>query len=74
MNVELSQGSHFFHNITSFGVKYLSLNYDGKYCVNWNLLNTQEVITEKQFVKHVRFKAPLNIKFDGRIGKGTITI
>lgn len=74
MNVELSQGSHFFHNITSFGVKYLSLNYDGKYRINWNLLNEQEVIKEGQFVKHVRFKTPLNIKFDGRIGKGTITI
>ncbi len=74
MNVELSQGSHFFHNITSFGVKYISLNYDGKFEINWDLINSQEIINNKQFVKHVRFKTPLNVKIDGRIGKGIITI
>lgn len=74
MNVELSQGSHFFHNITSFGVKYLSLNYDGKFEINWDLLNAQDVIAEKQFVKHVRFNSPLNVKIDGRIGKGVICL
>ncbi len=74
MNVELSQGSHFFHNITSFGVKYLSLNYDGNYKINWNLINSQDVIEEKNFIKHIRFKNPLNIKFDGRNGKGIISL
>lgn len=74
MNVELSQGSHFFHNITSFGVKYLSLNYDGKFNINWNLLNEQSVIEDKGFIKHIRFKNSLNIKLDGRKGKGIISI
>lgn len=74
INVDLSQGSHFFHNITSFGVKYLSLNYDGKYRIDWELLNSQDTILEKQFIKHIRFKAPLNIKIDGRTGKGIISL
>jgi len=74
MNVDLSQGSHFFHNITSFGVKYLSLNYDGDYKINWDLLNSQDTIIDKQFIRHVRFKAPLKIKIDGRTGKGIISL
>jgi hypothetical protein len=72
MNIELSQGSHFFHNLTSFSVSYFSINYDGKYRIDWDWLNSQEVITETEFVKHVRLKQPLIIKVDGRTGMGVI--
>jgi len=74
MNVELSQGSHFFHNLTSFGVKYLSLNYDGKYIINWDVINSAETISERHFIKHVKFNKPLSIKIDGRTGKGIVSL
>ena len=36
MNVELSQGSHFFHNLTSFGVAYFSVPFTGPYKIDWD--------------------------------------
>ena len=72
INVELSQGSHFFHNLTSFNVCYFSINYDGKFKIDWNWLNEQNTVTEKDFVKHVSLSKPLKIKVDGRTGRGVI--
>ncbi len=72
INVELSQGSHFFHNINSFNVSYFSINYDEKFKIDWNWLNEQEVVNEKIFVKHVGLKNSLLIKVDGRTGRGII--
>ena len=72
MNVDLSQGSHFFHNLTSFNVKYFSINFDGKYKIDWKWLGEQKLITEKRYVKHVRLEESLTVKVDGRTGKGVI--
>ncbi len=72
INVELSQGSHFFHNINSFNVSYFSINYDEKFKIDWNWLNSREVINETIFVKHVRLEKSLSIKVDGRTGRGII--
>ncbi|MBL7033626.1 MAG: hypothetical protein ISR91_05715 [Candidatus Delongbacteria bacterium] len=41
INVELSQGSHFFHNLTSFNVCYFSLPLTGRYQVDWEWLDRQ---------------------------------
>jgi len=72
INVELSQGSHFFHNLTSFNVCYFSINYDGKFAIDWNWLNSQKIIRETEFVRHVSLNNPLKIKVDGRKGIGAI--
>lgn len=72
VNVELSQGSHFFHNLTSFQVGYFSLHHEGQYKINWGWLNEQEVVTELPYSKHVKTKRPLEIKIDGRKGRGVI--
>jgi len=69
----LSQGSHFFHNITSFKVFYFSLNPEDKYRVDWDWLKNQPVVQETDFVRHVRLSAPLTIKVDGRTSRGVIT-
>jgi hypothetical protein len=66
INVELSQGSHFFHNLSSFNVSYISINYDGKYSIDWAWLSKQKKISETEFVKHVELEKPLLIKVDGR--------
>ena len=39
MNVEMSQGSHFFHNITSLGVNYFSIPITSPYPLDWDWLN-----------------------------------
>jgi hypothetical protein len=72
MNVEPSQGSHFFHNMTSFGVSYLSVHHDGRRGIGWEWLDQQETVAETDHVRHVRLKRPLLVKVDGRNGLGGI--
>jgi hypothetical protein len=72
MNVEPSQGSHFFHNMTSFGVSYLSVHHNELRGIDWNWLHQQEVVAETDHVRHVRLKRPLLVKVDGRNGLGGI--
>jgi hypothetical protein len=72
MNFMLSQGSHFFHNITSFQVCYFSVAHWDKHGIRWDWLNQQKVINETQFIRHVRSSSPLQIKVDGRKGRGVI--
>jgi hypothetical protein len=69
----LSQGSHFFHNITSFRVFYFSLNPSDKYRIDWDWLGRQPVVEETEFVRHVRTPAPFKIKVDGRLSRGVIS-
>lgn len=68
----LSQGSHFFHNITSFKVFYFSISPSDKYTIDWGWLNGQNAVHDTEFVRHVRLPAPLKIKVDGRTGRGVI--
>lgn len=72
INVELSQGSHFFHNLSSFNVSYFSLNYDGEFAIDWEWLNQQKVVNETNFVKHIKLESPLKIKVDGKTSCGVI--
>ncbi len=73
INVDLSQGSHFFHNISSFQVSYFSLHHSGKYKIDWPWLEGQEKVEETEFLRHVRLKSPLTVRVDGRSGKGVIS-
>jgi hypothetical protein len=73
MNHMLSQGSHFFHNITSFQVFYFSVAHWDKYRIDWDWLNDQKVIDEAQYIRHVRPASPLRIIVDGRKGRGVIS-
>ena len=72
MNPDLSQGSHFFHNLISFRVLYLSLRHGGRHSINWDRLNRQETISEFDHVKHVRSAEPFLVKVDGRRRKGVV--
>ncbi|MCP4546527.1 MAG: hypothetical protein GY835_08695 [bacterium] len=72
MITDMSQGSHFFHNMLSFKVKYMSVKYSGPYHINWDWLTRQTIVNETNFVCHVRLASPLEIKVDGRSGKGVI--
>ncbi len=69
VRVELSQGSHYFQNIISMGVKYFTLPISSQYKIDWEWLKMQEVIEETQFLRHVRLSRPLDIKVDGRTSR-----
>lgn len=71
-NVELSQGSHFFHNINSFQVLYFSIKSDRVENIDWSWTLDSETKHELTFTKHIKLKKPLIIKVDGRIAKGVI--
>lgn len=71
--VDPSQGTHFFQNLTSFGVGYMSVNdyiNEGRY--NIDKLESLAAVYETEFVKSVRFETPLISKIDGRQGCGVI--
>ena len=70
--VELSQGSHYFHNIINLGIKYFTVPFTSPYKIDWEWLGQQEVLEESTFVRHVRTKRPLRIKVDGRSSRGVI--
>ncbi len=72
INVDLSQGSHFFHNLTSFNVSYFSITYDSDFKIDWDWLNSQQIVQETNFVKHIKLTQPLTIKVDGRKSRGVI--
>jgi hypothetical protein len=68
----LSQGSHFFHNITSFRVFYFSLSPFDRHRIDWEWLSRQPAAGEAEFVRHVRLASPLKITVDGTAGRGVI--
>lgn len=72
MDKEFSQGSHFFHNITSFGVSYFSVRHTDSPGIDWEWLDSQKCVSESEFVRLVQVEHPLKIKIDGRVGRGVI--
>lgn len=71
--VDPSQGTHFFQNLTSFGVGYFTVNAfmnDGVY--NQDFLNAHEPVTETKFLRHVHFNKPLVVKIDGKKNIGLV--
>jgi hypothetical protein len=72
VDFNLSQGSHFFHNLTSFKIFYLSIHHSGDHSLNWGVLAARPAVNETEFVRHVEFPSPLRIKVDGRNGRGLI--
>jgi hypothetical protein len=72
MDFMLSQGSHFFHNITSFRVFYFSVPHWEKYKIDWDWLTSQEVVAETELISHVRLNTPLKIVVDGTTSRGVI--
>lgn len=71
--IDPSQGTHFFQNLTSFKVGYLTINpfiKDGYFDVEY--LNTQEAVFEDLYLRHIRFKEPLKVIIDGKDNKAAI--
>ena len=71
--VEPSFGTHFFQNLITFAVAYLTINSSSGYCsFDWDWLNALEPVSETEFIRHVRLKEPLEVLVDGRIGKAVV--
>jgi hypothetical protein len=72
MNVELSQGSHFFHNLSSFRASYFMVQHGRPFGINWGWLNQQAVVHETEYLRHVRPAVRLLVRVDGRTRRGVI--
>ena len=65
--VDPSQGTHFFQNLTSFGVGYFTINdFNGDGVYNRAVLDALPAVEETAHVRHVRFPRALSIKVDGK--------
>jgi len=72
MNVEMSQGAHFFHNLLSFRVAYLSVPLHGTSRIDWEALEALPRLAETPHVCHARLEQPLLLKVDGRTGRAVV--
>lgn len=72
MSIDLSQGSHFFHNLLAFKVPYFCIMHNEQDNINREKINSQNTIFETEYIKHIRTSEPLTIMVDGLSGKGII--
>ena len=72
-DVEPSQGTHFFQNVTSLGVGYLTINpFRGDGIFREELLDARKALYEGTYLRHVRFDRPLWVCVDGRSNRGMV--
>ena len=71
--IDPSQGTHFFQNLTSFRVGYMTVNpfiNDGSY--NLEKLSKRKAVYDDGMIRHVHFDKPMVIKIDGRSNRGIV--
>ncbi|HOP26129.1 MAG TPA: PEP/pyruvate-binding domain-containing protein [Candidatus Sabulitectum sp.] len=75
MNIDPSQGSHFFQNMTSLGVVYFTVphNRSGS-MINWERLNSAEAVEETPHLRHIRLGSSVKVMVDGRTGTGAMIL
>ncbi len=71
--IDPSQGTHFFQNLTSFGVGYFTINpFKGDGWFDEEYLNNIPAVKETQYLRHVRLEKPMIIKMDGKRSLGVV--
>jgi CheY-like chemotaxis protein len=73
MNVDPSQGSHFFQNMTSLRIGYFTVPLDRAHgFIDWPWLEALPVVEESEFLRHVSLPGPVTVMIDGRKSQGII--
>lgn len=73
--VEPSYGSHFFHNVTSLGLGYITIHDENESSfVNWKLLKSFKPVEEMKYIRHLRFDDALDVKIDGNDGRAAVAL
>ena len=75
-NIDPSQGTHFFQNLTSFGVGYFTIdtNVENGGFVSKEMLDAMPAVEETKYVRHVRFERPMRILMDGKKQEGAVLL
>lgn len=66
LSADPSQGSHFFHNITSLGINYLGVSQKEQNVIDWQWLDGQNVVKETDFLRYIALEEPALIKINGK--------
>ncbi|TFG41381.1 MAG: phosphoenolpyruvate synthase PpsA, partial [Syntrophobacterales bacterium] len=72
LRADPSQGSHFFHNITSLDISYLTTAANGTDFIDWDWLLAQPTEAATTYLRHIRLAKPLTIKIDGKHSQAVI--
>ncbi len=67
-----SQGSHFFQNITSLGISYMTVSNQGKDFIDYDFFTCQTCETTTRYLKHIHFENPIKILVDGRTSQAVL--
>lgn len=71
--VDPSQGTHFFQNLTSFGVGYFTINpFKGDGWFDEEYLNALPAVEDTEYLRHIHFDKPIVIKMDGKKSLGVV--
>jgi len=73
-SIDPSHGTHFFHNITSLGIMYFTVPHDSEDAsIRWDWLDNVKPKKQLKYVTHVELPYELELKVDGRTGRGIIS-
>ena len=74
--IDPSQGTHFFQNLTSFNVGYINVNEFARPSdtVDFAALDAMPAVSETRYLRHVRFPAPLRICIDGKCNRALVAL
>ncbi|MCB1151657.1 hypothetical protein KDK88_08905, partial [bacterium] len=72
MNPDISQGSHFFHNLIGLKILYLATARGDETAVDWDWLARQPLAAAGEYTRHVRLERPLHVVVDGINGRGAV--
>ena len=71
--VDPSQGTHFFQNLTSFGVGYFTINpFKGDGWFDEEYLNALPAVEDTEYLRHIHSDKPIVIKMDGKKSLGVV--
>jgi hypothetical protein len=66
LKADPSQGTHFFQNITSLGIHYVTVSEGSEDRFDWEWIRSLRAVRETQFLRHVRMDKPFLLKIDGK--------
>ena len=72
LKADPSQGSHFFHNITSLGISYLTIRENSEDFLDLKWLKSVPPESETDFLRHVKLDRPITLKIDGKNSRAVL--
>jgi CheY-like chemotaxis protein len=72
LKADPSQGSHFFHNITSLGISYVNVVENKDNFIDWRWLGSLKAASVTPHVTHAHLDLPITIKIDGKTSRAVL--